>query len=62
MIKKLLYKICWRRKVCPNCVNLELVGNYSPCYSCECGSNFEKVEYKIVKEEAERKMAELKGE
>lgn len=40
-IKKILWKLTWRRKLCRECSNIFCIGNHGPCYSCREGSNFE---------------------
>lgn len=43
-IKKIIWALTWRRKLCKNCDGLFAVGNFGPCYSCRQGSNFEYAE------------------
>lgn len=37
----LLWRLFWRRWVCPYCINRLCIGNHGPCYTCKRGDNFE---------------------
>lgn len=36
----MLDSLLWRRRFCPTCANRSCVSNFSPCYTCEKGSNY----------------------
>ena len=40
LIKQIIFKLTWRRKLCKSCSNQFVVGNYGPCYSCKLGSKY----------------------
>lgn len=46
-IKRLIFRLTWRRKMCPSCLYLTCVSNWSPCYKCVLGGQWER---KNVKE------------
>lgn len=39
-LKRILWALTWRRRLCKYCTNLESVSNFSPCYSCRRGSEY----------------------
>lgn len=57
LIKRILWALTWRRRLCKYCANLESVSNFSPCYSCRRGSEY--IEYE---EEYERMGPDLSVE
>lgn len=44
IIQTIVWRFTWRNKLCPRCSNLEVVGNYSPCYQCKLGCNYEELD------------------
>ena len=40
-IRNMLFSLTWRKKLCPSCANLLCVSNFSPCYTCTKGCNYE---------------------
>ena len=40
VIKRFIFILTWHKKLCVSCVNLKVIGNYSPCYGCRLGSNY----------------------
>lgn len=47
-VKSEIRHIGWRKRYCPSCSNLKLLSNFSPCYGCKYGNNYEK--QKVEKE------------
>jgi hypothetical protein len=41
-IRRIIWKLTWREKLCESCSNAKIVSNFSPCYGCKLGSNYEK--------------------
>lgn len=41
-LRRILWKLTWRSKLCSSCSNIKIVSNYSPCYGCKLGCNYEK--------------------
>lgn len=42
-IKQFIFRITWRREVCPKCMNVKRVSNFKPCGQCVLGSKFERI-------------------
>lgn len=40
-IHDIVWFFTWRRKLCHHCTHVVCIGNYSPCFSCHRGENFE---------------------
>lgn len=40
VIKRLIFRLTWRREMCPSCLYLKSVSNWSPCYECMCGDQW----------------------
>lgn len=38
----------WRKKLCHKCRNIYCVSNYSPCYTCKKGSNYQNIATCII--------------
>ena len=47
LLKRILWALTWRRRLCKYCANLESVSNFSPCYSCRRGSEYEGKEERL---------------
>ena len=43
VIRSAIWRLTWRKKLCLSCSNLEIVSNYSPCYQCKRGCNYEEL-------------------
>jgi len=41
-VKSAIRHIGWRKRYCPSCSNLKLLSNFSPCYGCKYGNNYER--------------------
>lgn len=40
-IKRMWRDLTWKKRACPTCINNDCVSNYSPCYTCYKGSNYD---------------------
>lgn len=45
LLKKIIWALTWRRKLCPFCENLKCISNFSPCYQCRQGSEYEEARH-----------------
>lgn len=41
LLKNAIMDAFWRRQLCPHCINLECVSNFSPCYQCRRGDRYQ---------------------
>lgn len=41
IIRKIIWKLSWRKKLCTSCLYLKSLSNHSPCYECRLGSEYE---------------------
>ena len=41
LLRKAIRALFWRRRLCPHCINLECVSNFSPCYQCRRGDRYQ---------------------
>lgn len=41
IIRNIIWRLTWRKKLCWKCSNVLCVSNHSPCYQCVLGCNYE---------------------
>lgn len=41
LIRKAIRVLFWRGRLCPRCIHLECVSNFSPCYQCRRGDRYQ---------------------
>ena len=45
VICNIIWKLTWRKKLCPSCLYLKSISNHSFCCECMYGCNYEKMKF-----------------
>lgn len=42
IIRNIIWKLSWRKRLCTGYLYLKSVSNHNPCYECKLGSEYER--------------------